>query len=104
MRLVTGGADRGADVVGFEQLAVDARVEDVLHQDVAVAAGLGNRFSADPRIGIGVRKDVVDAVAVVAARSHDESIDQQGLAVDGVDEVGDCRLVVDPWYRWVCRG
>jgi hypothetical protein len=24
-----------------------------------------------------------------------QAIDQQGLAVDGVDEVGDCRLVVD---------
>ena len=92
---VAGVADRAADVVGFEDLGVDAGVEDVLHQDMALAAGAGNAAPADPGIRVGVGKDVVDAVAVVAARRHHQAVDQQGPSVDGVDEVGYGALLVD---------
>jgi hypothetical protein len=67
----------------------------VLHEHVTLAAGLGNGIPADPGIRVRVGEDVVDAVAVVAARRHHEAVDQQRLPVDGIDEVGDCRFIVD---------
>ena len=75
--------------------AVDARVEDFLDEDVTLAAGLGDHRPADPGIRILVRKDVVDTVAVVAARSHDETVHQQRLAVDRIDEVRYGLVVID---------
>ena len=95
VRRVTRGADRGLDIVGRERLAVDARFEGLLHQDMALATGIGDLFSADPGIRIRVGEDVVAAMAVVAARSHGEPVDQQRLAVNGVEEVVDRRLVMD---------
>jgi hypothetical protein len=40
-------------------------------------------------------KDVVDAVAVVAGRSHDETVHEQGFPVDRVDKVRDGLVVMD---------
>ena len=74
---------------------VNARVVDVLHEDVALAAGPGHRFPTDPRTRILVGEDVVNAVAVVAARSHDEAVHQERLAVDRIDEILDGLVVAD---------
>jgi hypothetical protein len=81
--------------VPVDDLPVHARIEDVLHEDVTLSAGPRHALAADPGIRILAGQDVVDAVAVVAGRSHDQAVHQQRLAVDGVDEVGHRLVVID---------
>jgi hypothetical protein len=59
-----------------------ALVELVEHAGVADAAGRADVLVVDPGLRVGVRQDVVGAVAVVADRRDHEAGAQQRAAVD----------------------
>ena len=85
---VTLDAHGAAGITLGQELAVDALVVDLLHGDVALAAGLGHVGVVDGGAAVDAALDVVHPVAVVAAGGHDEALLEQRHAVDALLVLG----------------
>ena len=71
-----------------QQLAMDAFVVGLFDAEMAFAAGLSDVGMVDGRIAVDGTFDVMDAVAIVAGRRHDQAHLEQGAAVDAVEVLG----------------
>jgi len=84
VRAVAIRADRAAFVACREQLPVHALLVDLFNADVTLAAGLGDVRVVDGGVAIHGTLDVVDTVAIIAGRRHNEAHFQQRAPVNAV--------------------